>query len=277
MQVRITILVENTTPTPGIAGEYGFSALIDVDGRKLLFDTGSAGALFPNAAKLHVDLNQVEAVVLSHCHFDHTGALLKYLQDFGPRRIYAHPGIFTRRPLQTRKGYKELGCPFSRQELEKAGAEFVFIDKFTGIYPDIFISGEIPRKTTYEDVGGGGNFKIQVDEHLEDDMIRDDMALIINHPEGLLIFSGCAHSGIINTIEWAKQKTGKTKILAYIGGTHLIGASQERLDRTAEALKKEEMGKLIVAHCTGFEAAAYLRQALGSQLVKGEAGMVIKF
>ncbi|HWP95744.1 MAG TPA: MBL fold metallo-hydrolase [Syntrophomonadaceae bacterium] len=277
MNVRVTILVENTSPTPGITGEYGFSALLDVDGKKLLFDAGSAGALFANADKLHVDLNQVDALVLSHGHFDHTGGLLEFLKRFGTRKIFAHSNMFARRPMKTPKSFSEIGCPFQREELEEAGGEFVFVDKFTEIYPEIFISGEIPRETAYEDVGGSGNFKIQVDDRLEDDMIKDDMALIINHPLGLLILSGCAHSGIINTINYAIQETGQSHILAYIGGTHLIGASIERLQQTAQALKEKDIKQVIVAHCTGFEAASHLRQELGKQLVKAEAGMVFKF
>lgn len=273
MKASILILVENTSPAPGIVGEYGFSALLEIDGRCLLFDTGSFGALFENARQLQVDLNAVEAVVISHGHFDHTGALQKYLQIYGPKKVYAHSGAFARRPRKTQHGYEEIGCPCSEEDLIKSGAHIEYIDSLTEIFPNVFLSGSIPRHTDYEDVGGFGSFKIKIDGQIKDDLIQDDMALYIRHPKGTIIVSGCAHSGVINTINYAREKLVEPRVLAYIGGTHLMNAAPARLQKTAEALKDIKIEKLIVAHCTGFDAAAYLRQELGENLVKGEAGM----
>lgn len=277
MKTSILILVENTSPAPGIVGEYGFSALLEIDGRYLLFDTGNAGAIFENARHLHVDLGAVEAVVLSHGHFDHSGALQRYLQLYGPKKVYVHSGAFARRPRKTRHGYEEIGCPCSRDDLIEAGARFEFVDSFTQILPGVYLSGFIPRNTDYEDVGGNGTFKIEVDGQIQDDLIEDDMALYISHPRGIIILSGCAHAGVINTIDYAREKLGDSRMLAYIGGTHLMQAPPARLQRTAEALKNIRVEKLIVAHCTGFDAAAYLRQELGENLVKGDAGMKFIF
>lgn len=277
MKASILILVENTAPVPGIVGEYGFSALLEIDGRCLLFDTGSAGAIFENARQLQVDLGAVEAVVLSHGHFDHSGALQKYLQIYGPKKVYLHPGALARRPRKTRSGYEEIGCPASGEDLIEAGADFVFVEGFTEILPGIILSGSIPRHTDYEDVGGFGTFKIEIDGQIKDDPIEDDMALYIRHPRGTIILSGCAHAGVINTINYAREMLADSRVLAYVGGTHLISATPGRLQKTASALKEISLEKLIVAHCTGFDAAAYLRQELGESLVKGEAGMKFIF
>lgn len=277
MKVSVLILVENTSPAPGIVGEYGFCALLEIDGRYFLFDTGNAGAIFENARQLHVDLSVVEAVILSHGHFDHSGALQKYLELYGPKKVYVHSGAFARRPRKTRNGYEEIGCPCSEEDLIKAGAQFEFVDSFREIQPGIFLSGSIPRHTDYEDVGGAGTFKIEIEGQLQDDLIEDDMALYISHPRGTIILSGCAHAGVINTINYACGMLADSQVLAYIGGTHLMGAAPGRLQKTAEALKEIKVEKLIVAHCTGFDAAAYLRRELGEILVKGEAGMKFIF
>lgn len=277
MKVRVIILVENTSPTPGIVGEYGFSALVEIDGRLLLFDTGSAGALFNNARHLHVDLSAVEAVVLSHGHFDHTGALLKYLELYGPKKVYVHSGAFARRPRATSHGYEDIGCPSSREDLIKAGARFEYVDRFTQIMPEVYLSGSIPRLNDYEDVGGNGTFKIEIDGQIRDDLIEDDQALYVKHPRGTIVLSGCAHAGAVNTIDYARQKLGDPRILAYIGGTHLISATPVRLQKTAQAIKDRGVEKMLVAHCTGFNAAAYLRQELGERLVKADAGMKFVF
>lgn len=276
MRADITILVENTTPAPNLIGEYGFSCLVSVDDRRLLFDTGSDGALFHNSKALGVRLEEIEDLVISHGHFDHTGGILQLLEQYGNKRIYAHSRLFLPRlfPLNNGK-MKKIGSPFNREELEKAGAKFIFTDHYAQIVPGVYISGEVPRSNDFEDTGG--DFQVECNGHIESDKLQDDMALIIDHPEGLIIISGCAHSGLINTIAHACRMTGKTKILAYIGGTHLLNASPQRMDKTVAALKPYDIGKLIVAHCTGFYASARLYNEFGAMVIKGETGMRFKF
>lgn len=276
MKTVVTILVENTTPVPSLTGEYGFSALIEVDDHKILFDTGSAQALYHNASQLGIDLNKINALVISHGHFDHTGGLLSYLKQYGPRPVYAHSGIFVSRPLPLGKNnYKDIGCGFSQDDLLKAGAQLHLRDEFSEIFPGVYISGAIPRNSIFEDTGG--KFKMMVNGETQDDPLIDDSALIIDHPEGLIIISGCAHAGVINIIEHARLQTGKSQVLAFIGGTHLISASPQRIDQTIAALDSFSIAKIIVSHCTGFYAAARLYDALGARLVKGETGMRFEF
>lgn len=276
MKTAVTILVENSTPSPALIGEYGFSALIEVDDYKMLFDTGSAQALYHNAAQLGIDLNKVDAIVISHGHFDHTGGLLSYLKQYGPRPVYAHSGIFVSRPLPLGgNNYKEIGCGFSQDELLNARVNLHLQDEFTPIIPRVYFSGTIPRNSNFEDTGG--KFKMMFDGQMQDDPLVDDSALIIDHPDGLIIVSGCAHSGVVNIIEHARNKTGESRILAFIGGTHLITASQERVDNTISALDSFSISKIIVSHCTGFYAAARLYNSLGERVIKGETGMRFEF
>ncbi len=276
MNVEVGVLVENTTPSAWLAGEYGFSALIEVDGRKILFDTGSKDALFRNAANLGIDLGEVEALVISHGHFDHTGAVIPFLQRFGPKKVYAHPDIFLRRHVQGRTGLgPHIGCPFSHEELVENGAEMVFIKDFSEIVPGVFMTGEIPRRNGFENTGG--NFVVVAEDGIVEDKLLDDMALLIDHPEGLVIISGCAHSGMINTIEYIMEKTGRSRIQAFIGGTHLITASPERMAQTISILRKMDIGKIAVGHCTGFYAAARLLNELGPKVIKADTGMSFSF
>ncbi len=276
--VKVTILVENTVPLSDLTGEHGFAALLETDDKKILFDVGNRGTLFENCRALKVDLHDIDAVVFSHGHYDHTGAVLALLEDIGPKKIYAHSNIFAHRVIPLGDGkFMEPGCPFSRQQIEAAGGELILIDDFQEIYPGIFFSGEIPRINDYEDVGGRGKFKVLVNNELVDDTLPDDIALIIDHPEGLIVISGCAHSGVVNIIDYAVKKTGKSKILAFIGGTHLLDAAQERLDRTVEALAEFDIEKMAVCHCTGFHAEAFLYHKLPGFVVKGEVGSVFLF
>jgi len=275
LKVSVTILVENTTPLPGFQGEYGFAALVAVDEKKILFDTGSADALMKNAAAGGIDLSQINDLVISHGHFDHTGAVIPFLQTARNKRVYAHAGIFIPRYVVLGEYKRAIGVPFPSQEISSNDAEFIITNEFTEICSGVFVTGEIPRNTNYEDVGG--HFYVAVGERMVPDVIYDDMSMVINHPEGLIVISGCAHAGIINTINYARRKTGQKKVRAYIGGTHLAGATEERLTRTIAALKELDVEQVIACHCTGFDAMVRLRNALGDKVIKGETAMNFQF
>jgi len=275
MKVSITILVENSTPAPGFQGEYGFAALVAVDEKKILFDTGSADALLKNAAMGGIDLAQINDLVISHGHFDHTGAIIPFLQTGKNKRIYGHSKIFVPRYVVREEFKKEIGISFKQQEITSNGAEFIITDEFTEIHPGVFVTGDIPRISDYEDVGG--SFWVDDGDKLVPDDITDDMSMVINHPEGLIIISGCAHAGIINTIEYARMKTGQNKVLAFIGGTHLMMASEQRMTKTVAALRDYDVHKIIACHCTGFNALVRLRNELGDRVIKGETAMSFQF
>lgn len=276
MALKITILVENTTPIPGLMGEYGLALLVETDNKRFLFDTGSQRAIIHNSKTLGVDLDKLDGIIISHGHFDHTGGLLPIMEEHKVPVIYAHSRVFAHRPLPLGNGRsKEIGCLFSLSDLEKTETRMVYVDTFTEIEPQMYLSGEVPRITNYENVGG--NFMVEVDGQLMEDRLEDDIALIFKLEQGLVIISGCAHSGIINIIEHAMEKTGEKRILAFIGGTHLITAAPSRLDETIAALKSYAIDKIVVSHCTGFYAAARLYNELGDKVVKGEVGMSYSF
>lgn len=276
MALKISILVENTTPHMGLLGEYGLAMLIELDGKRYLFDTGSQGTIIHNSRVMKVSLDGLDGIILSHGHSDHTGGMLKILEEHRVPAVYAHSRVFARRPSLSGIGKpRQIGCAFALSDLLQAGANMVYIDGFQEIAPGMYFSGEIPRKTDYENVGGA--FQVEVDGDFIEDKLEDDIVLVIRLDEGLVIAGGCAHSGIINIIDYAIEKTGEKRILAYIGGTHLMTASASRLDKTIAALEKHDIQKLIVSHCTGFEAAARLYNALGNKVVKGEVGMSFTF
>jgi len=270
MEIKITTLSENTAGR-GALGEWGLSMLVEADGMKILFDTGSGTAAVHNAQLMGIDLTTVDRMVLSHGHYDHTGGLLEVLKRAGGKEIIAHPDVWTRKYGSldnTPKRY--VGIPFVREALEVMGASFHLSKEPVKLSGHVMTTGEIPMLTDYEVVEK--YLCVMEGEELKQDSLDDDLALIIDAEFGLVVILGCAHHGIVNTLKQAKKVTGKELIYAAIGGTHLIHASKERLEKTAAALQEMGVQHLGVSHCTGFNASAYLAREFGGRFFLNNAG-----
>jgi 7,8-dihydropterin-6-yl-methyl-4-(beta-D-ribofuranosyl)aminobenzene 5'-phosphate synthase len=269
MQVNIKILIENTAPTPMVRGEYGLGVLIRVDGKGILLDAGMDDGLVKNLKALGVQASDIDVMVLSHGHFDHAGGLLNALDQIGPRDIYLHPEALWPKFVGTRERKIFTGMP-GREELEKRGGRLILADAPTTVFPGVILTGTIPRTNDYEDTGG--DFAREREGIWEKDPMNDDQSIIIQHPDGLIIVSGCAHAGMVNTMDYARSITGVSKMKAWIGGTHLMTANPVRLNKTIEVLKENNLEKIVVTHCTGFNAGAVMYRELGPRVVKGETG-----
>jgi 7,8-dihydropterin-6-yl-methyl-4-(beta-D-ribofuranosyl)aminobenzene 5'-phosphate synthase len=262
MSFRISVLCENSVGAiSGTLGEHGFAALIESSGGDpVLFDTGQGLTLLHNARRMNKDLAAVKSVVISHGHYDHAGGLLPLLQEYGPKQVYGHPGIFAsrHRVKDTGECYP-IGMPQSRSELEQAGASFNLSNEFREIAPGVFLTGEVPRVTCFE-TGDQGLYCDCTGQEL--DTTPDDQSLVLETEKGLVIILGCCHAGLINTLEHVAYVTGRRDVYAVIGGTHLGFCSQEQLDQTVAAVKASGIRKLAASHCTGFAAAARLSREL---------------
>jgi 7,8-dihydropterin-6-yl-methyl-4-(beta-D-ribofuranosyl)aminobenzene 5'-phosphate synthase len=254
---RITILCENTVgPVSGTLGEHGFAALVEGGGVSILFDTGMGETLLRNAMRMNKDLHRVDTVVLSHGHFDHTGGLLPLLTNCGAKDVYAHPAVFSRRYRVKDTGESiPVGIPCDEAFLRGMGARFDLDDRFREIAPGIFLTGEVPRRTPFEQ-GDRGMFRDP--EGREADLLEDDQSLVIRSPKGLVLLLGCCHAGVVNTIGHAREETGEDRVYALIGGTHLGFCSPEQTEETVRALRDFRVARICVGHCTGFAASARL-------------------
>jgi 7,8-dihydropterin-6-yl-methyl-4-(beta-D-ribofuranosyl)aminobenzene 5'-phosphate synthase len=263
----LRILILSTMLADQGVGEWGFAALVEVDGQRILFDTGARpDTVLANARELKVDLSGVTDVILSHNHDDHTGGLLtlrRELAKTNPQslmRAHVGKGIFWSRPSETAGGERN-GLLGVKADYEAAGGAFLENEGPQSIRPGVWLTGPIPRIHPERNWSGRG--MVKTGQGLVEDTIPEDQSLVFDTDDGLVLLSGCGHAGVVNTLEYARTIVRPAPVLAAIGGFHLFRATDEQLDWTAEKLRGFGLRNLMGAHCTGIEAVYGLRQRLG--------------
>ena len=265
MTVKFATLSENTVAGVGFMGEWGLSILVETDELTVLLDAGPGRSAAYNAERLRVDLAKVDKIVLSHGHFDHTGGLREILPKTGSVEIIAHPDIWaTKYSLPKGQKPRTIGIPFPQAELESLGASFILSQEPVWITDNIVTTGEIPMVTDFEEIDS--NLYVEDEGEVFPDELLDDRGMIIKTDAGLIVFSGCAHRGIINTLYHAREITGEDRVYAVIGGTHLIRASEQRVVLTIAELKQMGVQKIGVSHCTGQWSSAMLAHEFGQDI-----------
>ena len=269
-----------------ILAEHGFSALVKTTSAgvtsTLLFDFGfSEDGAAKNAATLGVDMTEIEAVALSHGHSDHTGGMEKLTALIGKRDIpfVVHPSAF-KSPRYVKLGEEfKINFPkLTREMVKQAGLSVVESDKpYPLLNNTVLVLGEIPKQTDFEK--GWPIAHCQKDGKEVWDAIEDDTSIVMNlKDKGLVILSGCAHAGIVNTVRYAMAVTGIAKIHVVMGGFHLSGPFFEPIiDRTTEELKKIHPDFIIPTHCTGRKAIIAMEKQMPDQFILNMAGTKLTF
>jgi len=274
--LTFTTVSENTSTRVGLVGEWGLSILIAVGARRFLLDAGASACTVSNADALGVDLRSIDAIILSHGHYDHTGGLAAVLARIGRQtRVIAHESAlepkFMKRPGD--ESYRYIGMPHRREALETAGARFELTASPVWLTDDVATSGEEPFTTDFEPLAPG--FFVKRDERFQPDTMADDQSLYIRTDLGLVIVLGCAHRGTINIIRHARKLMGTSEVDLVLGGTHLGPAPAGQLARTMAELKEMDVKWLGLSHCTGLPAAARLSADFGKRFFFNNAGTVV--
>lgn len=278
--VRIYLIAEDYARRRGFLGQHGFSALVEVEGpagtSRILVDTGQeAKVVLANAERLGLDLARVDAILITHGHYDHTGGLLGILDKVGGRgrMVVLHPDALKPK-FAIKPRFRFVSAEgLTEAALEERGAVLVKSRGPVRFTPYLASTGEVKRQTPFERVEG---FLTLGPEGLVEDPLLDDQALVIRHRDGLVVITGCAHSGVVNTVLHARELMGEERVLAVLGGFHLEGASEERLTATVRELERLAPEHVYACHCTGLDAFCKLKAAFGPRFRRLGAGDVVE-
>ncbi len=284
--VQRAMPVKDSEVKVSILAEHGFSALITVTAggnpRSVLFDFGfSEYGSAINADALGLDLSNVETLVLSHGHMDHFGGLVPIFERIGKKDIelVLHPSAFRQqRYLKAADGSKIFLPSLNRENLEKAGIfPMESKDPHSLLDGALLFLGQVPKKTDFETGDSRLCYDVQGESH--QDLIEDDTAVIAHvKGKGLVVLSGCAHAGIVNTVKYAQEVTGVDTIYAVMGGFHLTGAVNEpAIGPTIEALKELNPGFIVPTHCTGRKAAMLIEKEMPEKFLLNMSGTKMIF
>jgi 7,8-dihydropterin-6-yl-methyl-4-(beta-D-ribofuranosyl)aminobenzene 5'-phosphate synthase len=275
----IRCLVDNTTiDVTRFQTEHGLAFSIESSTGGILFDTGQSGSvLLHNAAQIGLDLSQVDALALSHAHYDHTGGLEAFLQKSRPGlSLYAHPDVFRARFAIKDAQVRSLGLSMSQDDLAK-NITLRLSSKPAQILPGIWTTGEITGRAEFE--GRSAHHFIQADQGWQPDPYLDDMSLVLEAQSGLILVCGCCHAGLLNTLAHVRRVFNQ-EVAVIMGGAHLANISMDTLEHTINILRatsQVEVPSLYLNHCTGDRALAALSSAFSRKVRSCPAGTVLKF
>lgn len=278
--MKLTFLTDNNVlQSKNFVGEHGLSFYIEADDKKVLFDTGYSDVFLKNAFKMGINLLDLDYIVLSHGHYDHIRGLSHYLSFYASAlkqgkkvkkpTILTHPDTFNEK-LNEKSG--EIGSLILKEKLKK-NFELKLINEPFQITENLVFLGEIPRKNSFE----GKEFigKVLKNDNYENDYIFEDSALAYKSDTGLVIITGCSHSGICNIIEYSKNVFSESKITDITGGFHLVNPTQERVFKTADYLSKLGAKSIHPCHCTDFRSKITLSKYI--RLEATGVGLILEY
>jgi 7,8-dihydropterin-6-yl-methyl-4-(beta-D-ribofuranosyl)aminobenzene 5'-phosphate synthase len=296
--------VQYFTEKPLLA-EHGFSALIQpgVSGESILWDAGGSDmALIENMRRMKLDFNTITKIALSHGHWDHYAAMTALLDQMqlAPKPkdwtegvseaelnawleksqvpIIAHPAAFRERWLKKDDGtLKGPSVPPPQNRWKSAGAVIIHSENPYELAPGCWTTGHIPRQSFEESGRPKNRFYREGADFMPDDLDEDQAVVINLREKGLIVLSGCAHSGIVNTIEYARQFTGVERVHAILGGFHLARASEDEIEMTIAYIKGLQPTYIIPSHCTGFRASSQFARQVPDAFIEGVVGATYHF
>lgn len=269
----VTSLMDDYCPGRGLRGEHGLSLLIETAGLRILFDTGQGPAFMDNARILGLDLSGIDAVVLSHGHYDHGGGLFSLYERFGDSAppLFTGDGFDSPRYSRGKDGLREIGIP--KPLLPPGAPRPITVTAIESLAPGVHI---IPAAERVDGTPSPARFRRAGADGETADDFDDELSLVIETPGGLAVVAGCAHRGIANILNAALMAFPGRPLAAVIGGFHLVDTSGDDLEAMAGTIAAFSPGLIACSHCTGIEGFAALSRTMTGRIRWLACGMTIE-
>jgi len=282
--MKFTILVDNKTENLRCNAEWGLAIVIETCGHKILFDTGASSMFAENARALGVDLSEMEALVISHGHFDHTEGVPAFLEVNSQAPIYLHKNALgdTYGELDGKLDEFSCGILWDEAFTEKVLPRIQFREGSYKILDNVTVAGDIPWHPEFAAterffrkirVAGGPGEELSF---VQDDMDHEQM-LVVEEGDVIHIFSGCSHKGVMATLEHARKLFPGRKIGSLIAGMHMFPLTSARQDEIIDAMMAMDVEWLVPLHCTGMEAIMKMKARKGEKCIVATSGKSFEF
>lgn len=260
--MNITLLTENRARKRGIKAEHGLSVYIESKDSTILFDCGQSDVYLHNAKILGIDVTKADCIVLSHGHYDHCGGL-RYFGIYGTPPVYMRDSAFVKKYKynENYNNFSDIGIPWEYQMFQNS---IRFTDRKTQIAANAYTVSEVPYKFDFETVSDKLYKNTSQGDMVKDEM-NDEQLLVIETEKGLVVFTGCSHPGICNCLQYVEENFGGEHINTIIGGFHLEGTSDERMEKTKKYLTELNFEHIIPVHCTGIKEIINLKDEFGDR------------
>lgn len=271
--LRLVLLQDNRAARADLQMAHGLSVLVETPDRRVLFDTGCDGTTVANAQRQGISLESLDAIVLSHGHWDHVGGLEAVLGMTGPVPVIAHPGLFVPAYAVDTPEPRYIGPPRTAEEYASLGARWVWAEEPTAIGDHLLTTGSMVMPTPKPP--GQDRFVRRVGDVLTPDLFADETGLLIRAGDGVCLLSGCAHVGAMTMV--AKAQDLGFRVDAVIGGLHLGAYRDEEVLALADSLARSGTRQLMPCHCTGVPAVEILSRRWTGDFIEAKAGSVLEW
>lgn len=275
--MKIVVLMEDKAlEKKELETEHGLSVYMELDGKKILFDTGQSGKFIDNANALNVDLKDLDYVLISHGHYDHSGGLERLIEEVSPHiELFVGKNFFhDKYSLRDSGDYEYVGNPFDRSYLEEKEIKTEYVDvDMLNITENLMVFTNFNRKDEFEN--NNQKMFLKEDGVYKLDTFPDEISIGIKTDKGLIVVVGCSHPGIVNILETIMDRTGM-KIHQVIGGTHLIEEDDDKIKKVIDYLKEKDIKYISACHCTGKQGETMLSQELEDGFMEMKTGDILR-